>query len=268
MNKRDGQHQFWEEYTLAREAARSAGEYIAANWDRPVKKEHKGAVDLVTEVDLGAEALIVKLISKAFPDDTIIAEEGTGTLRPAHRTWYVDPLDGTTNFSHGLPHFAVSIGLVIDGQPTVGVIFEPIRQWSFHALRGAGAWLNEKPIQVSEQENLGEALLATGFPYDRWVSDDNNIHRCAHLLRKAQGLRRAGAAALDLAYVAAGWLDGYWEIKLSSWDVAAGLCLVHEAGGRISGLDGESVGVTETNFVATNGRIHDSLVSSLAEIEP
>jgi myo-inositol-1(or 4)-monophosphatase len=258
---------FSEERQLARDAAIKAGEFIASNWNKPVARRHKGAVDLVTEVDLGAEAIIVKMIGDAYPDDTIIAEEGSGHQSESRRTWYVDPLDGTTNFSHGVPHFAVSIGLVVNGIPTVGVIYEPIRKWCFHGQRGQGAWMNETPIHVSDEDRLSHALLATGFPYDRWTNTDNNVHRCDHLLRQSQGLRRAGAAALDLAYVAAGWLDGYWEIRLSGWDVAAGLCLVVEAGGVTTGLKGEKVPVTGGNFVATNGRIHDSLVLSLAESE-
>ena len=253
------------ELAIARSAAVEAGVFISSHWGGDFEVRHKGEIDLVSEVDLGAEAIVTRIISAAFPDDAIVAEEGGGSNRESGRTWHIDPLDGTTNFSHGFPHFAVSIGLVIDGVPSVGVIHDPIRQWTFHGRMGGGAWLDEKALQVSETTTLGEALVSTGFPYDRWKNPDNNGHRCTHLLRRTQGMRRPGAAALDLAYIAAGWIDGYWEIKLNSWDVAAGALLVSEAGGKFSDLRGNPISVHGGSFVASNGRIHTPLVDALME---
>jgi myo-inositol-1(or 4)-monophosphatase len=259
-------HEFGLELQVAMEAARAAGLYIRTQWDTGVEMEYKGEVDLVSEVDRHAEKIVVTAIQVAFPGDKIVAEESGSHSGAESRVWYVDPLDGTTNFAHGVPHFCVSVGLVVDHIPTVGVIYEPTRDWLFVAVLGHGATLNERRLRVSETEDLGQALLATGFPYDRRTNPDNNGHRAMHLLRQCQGLRRAGAAALDLAYVAAGWLDGYWEDRLKSWDVAAGLVLVREAGGHITRFDGTEPDIEKGDFVATNGALQPALLDALSSV--
>ena len=229
------QHQA--DLALARQIAEQAGHYIASRWDTKLEIQHKGIIDLVSEVDLQAEHIILSALQEARPDDQVCAEESNqqqSHTTPQRRTWYIDPLDGTTNFSHGFPHFCTSIALWDQGQPQVAVIYQPIQKWSFYAIRGQGAWFNGTPMQVSSTIEIHTALLATGFPYDRHHSNDENLTQFNYMLKKCQGIRRAGAAALDLAYVAQGWLDGYWEYKLQPWDMAAGILLIQEAGGMIS----------------------------------
>lgn len=256
---------------VAQRAARAAGAIIRSRWDTPITIEHKGEVDLVTEVDRAAEAAIIAVLQAAYPADRIVAEEGgggsdeladTGSARTA-RTWYVDPLDGTTNFSHGVPHFCVSIALSVGGDPVVGVVYEPIRDWMFHARRGGGAFRDATPLRVSQCAALSDALLATGFPYDRRATARNNTAEFARLLAIARGMRRAGAAALDLAYVAAGWLDGYWESRLKAWDIAAGTLLVREAGGRVTGMYSEALDLTAGHITAAPPALHDQLALEL-----
>ena len=229
--------------------------------------------DLVTEFDVAVERAIVGGLRAAFPDDAIVGEEGTAV--EGTRRWYVDPIDGTTNFAHGLPFFAISIGLVDDAGPAVGVVVAPALGWCFSARRGGGAWLSEhdappRRLEVSPTAVLLDALLATGFPYDLRTSPDDNEAAFSALQREAQAVRRVGAASLDLAMVAAGWFDGYWERKLKPWDVAAGLLLVTESGGRVSGFDGGLLNLAAFEagrLVATNGRIHDALVASLGRVQ-
>lgn len=254
------------ELATALQVAEQAGDLIRARWDQPLDVSHKGAVDLVTEVDLASEALIVERLRTCFPADRIVAEEGGGTSASAPRTWYIDPLDGTTNFSHGLPHFCVSIALCDEDGPLVGVVHEPIRRWTFHAVRGGGAWRGTQRLAVSACTALSEALLATGFPYDRRTAKHNNSAEVAHLLRRGQGIRRAGAAALDLAYLAAGWLDGYWESHLSAWDLAAGALLVMEAGGTITGQYGTPLAIEAGHVCASTPAVHPALVAALTEV--
>ncbi len=254
---------FLAELALARAAAERAGHFIAERWDQSLHVEYKGEVDLVSEVDRGAEALVAELLTNACPQDGIVGEEGAAADSSSGRSWHIDPLDGTTNFSHGLPHFAVSVALVDEEGPCVGVVYDPIRRWTFHARRGHGAWLDGRRIHVSETTELGRALLASGFPYDRRTANENNVHRVAHLLRQGQGMRRAGAAALDLAFVAAGWLDGYWEDRLSSWDIAAGTLLVKEAGGQVTDFAGAPTQIREGALVASNSAIHQALLHEL-----
>jgi len=273
------------ELEVARDLAAQAGALIASRWGSALSVEHKGAVDLVTEVDLAAERLIVEGLAAAFPGDVLCGEEGSaglaadeesaaglhvaraeGQAGAGGRVWYIDPLDGTTNFSHGLPHFCVSIGLVVGGEPAVGVVYEPLRRWCFYATRGGGAWRDGVQLRASAQGELRRALLATGFPYDRHTSDDDNMTEARALLKRAQGLRRACAAALDLAFVAAGWLDGYWERKLKPWDAAAGALLVREAGGVVTDdLGGE--GWLRRGAVVTAGgaALHAALLGAFLE---
>jgi myo-inositol-1(or 4)-monophosphatase len=255
---------------LARQLASEAGGLLKTAAFRAHAGESKRvATDLVTEWDRRSEKLIVEGLRAARPDDQIVAEEGGAVgAGSGGRRWLIDPLDGTTNFSHGLPFFCVSIGLEADGVLEVGVVQAPALGWSFFAARGQGAYWNGKPIHVSDTDSLERALLATGFPYDRKSSEDNNFAEFVALKRLTHGVRRVGAAALDLAMVAAGWLDGYWERKLKPWDLAAGALLVLEAGGRVSAWDGGPFSADTGAAIATNGRIHDALRSSLAAVEP
>ncbi len=255
-----------DDLAIARLAGQRAGALIAEKWRSGVRVRFKGPIDPVTEADLAAERVITDLIRRRFPRDRIVAEEGgIDDGQGSGRSWFVDPLDGTTNFSHGLPHFCVSIACADADGVRVGVIVEPTRGWVFDAVRGGGARLDGAPLSVSAAERLERAVLATGFPYDRHGAPDNNSHRFAHLLRAAQGLRRLGSAALDLAFVAAGWLDGYWERRLNSWDLAAGALLVREAGGVISDHQGRDWRVDAGEIVAANPGLHPPLLAALAE---
>ena len=243
--------------------AARASEILKEGAFRAHAAAHKqAATDLVTEFDKRSEALIVGAIASQFPGDSILAEEGGETVR-GERRWLVDPLDGTTNFTHGLPFFCVSIGLEIAGRPEVGVVTVPALDWVFAAARGSGATMNGRPIRVSSTKTLGESLLATGFPYDNATSPENNFERFVRLYKCTQGVRRVGAAALDLCMVAAGWMDGYWERKLKPWDMCAGAVIVEEAGGRLSDYRGGPFSPDRPEIVASNGHIHEQLIAEL-----
>lgn len=245
--------------------ARQAGQVVLEGWGRAGTIGYKGEVDLVTDHDRRSEALIVAALQRAFPDHAIHAEEkGAVNHTRSPYLWLIDPLDGTTNFAHGFPVFAVSLGLLHRGEPLVGVVYDPARDECFSAIRGGGATLNGRPIRVSSVPSLDTALLATGFPYDRRARPDNNVGLVARFVRRCQGLRRAGAAALDLAYVACGRLDGYWELRLHPWDVAAGALLVLEAGGQASDLIGGPNYLSAEQIVASNGPIHAQMLEVLA----
>jgi myo-inositol-1(or 4)-monophosphatase len=259
---------------LAISLARAAGNSLRQGQKKQMQISRKSSsVDLVTEFDHAAEAIIVPQLRAAFPDHRIVAEEG-GESRAGDSpfTWYVDPLDGTVNFAHGYPFYAVSIALYEGRQPILGVIYEPGRDECFHALAGEGAYLTvggvTDIIRVSGEEQLGAALLATGFPYDRHTSSQDNVAQTAAFLKRAQGLRRAGSACLDLAYVAAGRLDGYWEYKLSPWDIAAGILMAQEAGGQVTAVDGGPLDLTyPISLVASNGRIHADMLDVLHQVQ-
>ncbi|MCA9961726.1 MAG: inositol monophosphatase, partial [Anaerolineales bacterium] len=214
--------------------------------------------------DTAAEAIILERLRTAFPDHYVIAEESGHNGTQGLYTWYIDPLDGTNNFAHGFPVFCVSLALYEGDQPLLGVIYDPLREECFTAVRGAGAFLQrgerQTRLQVSKTTEMVDAMLATGFPYDRHTSDLDNLAQTAVFLKRIQGLRRAGSAALDLAYVAAGRLDGYWEFKLHSWDVAAGVLLVQEAGGQVELIDGSPFAIApKLSLVASNGRIQHTM---------
>jgi len=243
-------------------AARQAGVLLRTYYERGVVADHKGEIDLVTEADRASEALILKSIAGQYPDHAFLAEEGGASGASSH-VWLVDPLDGTTNFAHGYPQFSVSIALQIDGQTEIGVVFDPLRDELFTAQRGRGAFLNGCPIRVSATPDLAHSLLVTGFPYDRQTSEHNNVRQHSAFLMRSQGVLRAGSAALDLAAVACGRLDGYWEYKLSPWDWAAGILLVEEAGGRVTDEQGGALGSRPEGVVASNGRIHEEMLDVL-----
>lgn len=248
-------------------AALAAGAVIRARYDQPHRIEHKGRIDLVTEADTAAEQEIITILSKERPEIAVLAEESSNSYQgaPAGPTWIIDPLDGTTNFAHGFPWFGTSIGCLMDGISQVAVIYLPLQDELFCATRGGGAWLNSERLRVSAADELDQALLATGFPYDVQTHPEPVVAALRAVLTRAQGVRRAGAAALDLAYVACGRLDGFWEIKLKPWDTAAGLLLLEEAGGRITDFRGRPFSPFVPELLATNGRIHDHLAAVLQE---
>ena len=288
---------------VARQAALAAGALLKQNYEKPHDIKMKSAIDPVTESDFASQETIINLIHQNFPDHGILAEEedvnagegadelnagkgakgrgplpsplyplaGTSgpwpspqeTIPPTHR-WIIDPLDGTVNFAHGFPLFCVSIAFEAAGVMEYGVVYDPLREEVFEASRGAGAFVNSRPLKVSRVDRLGAALLATGFPYDIRERLPETLTRIGRLLGVSQGLRRAGSAALDLAYVAAGRLDGFWEENLKPWDTAAGVLLVLEAGGQVSTFNGNPYDLFSPNILASNGLLHQDLVEFIA----
>lgn len=258
----------------AEEIAREAGARLREFYAQGVETEYKGDVDLVTVADRTVEKLIRGRLAEAFPEHGIYGEEGTRDRLEGAFRWYVDPLDGTTNFAHGFPQFCVSMGLEYrpadltddcDGKLVAGVIYDPLRDELFTAECGRGARLNGKPIHVSRTAHLGEALLATGFP-SRKRHDSPNIHFYHEFTLRSHGVRRAGSAALDLAYVACGRLDVFWEFNLNPWDTAAGLLLIEEAGGRITDFAGKPYRLDSRETLATNGLLQDELLNLFADM--
>ena len=248
------------------EIAREAGALLANHFERRVAFETKGDFDLVTEADRASERLVVERLRTHFPSHGIVAEEGGGHESPSEYRWYVDPLDGTTNFAHSFPMFNVTLGLEKAGEIVAGVIFDPLRQEMFTAERGAGAYLNNRRIRVSGVKRLEDSLSSTGFP-SRKRHHNVNIHFYYQLAMASHGVRRTGSAALDLAYVACGRLDFFWEFGLKPWDVAAGSLLVSEAGGRVSDMRGAAHSVTASDdMLADNGALHDEVLAAFSEI--
>ena len=252
---------------LAIEIAHEAGRILIEGWGtRPAVGFKSEDIDLVTEYDKRSEALVVQRLADAFPTDRIVAEEGTvvpGEGGGAVRAWYVDPLDGTTNFAHGLPLFSVSLGLCVNRRPVLGVVAAPALGWTFAGtVTGGGATFNGKPISPSRTDRLAGALLVTGFPYER-NPVQNNIAEWTALTAAAQGTRRLGSAALDLCFVACGWLDGYWERALHPWDLVAGAAIVLAAGGRATDLDDSPFDGETGRILASNGHIHDQMMRIL-----
>ena len=272
---------------VARQAALAAGALLKQNYEKPHDIKMKSAIDPVTESDFASQETIINLIHQNFPGHGILAEEeevnagegadeldagkgakGRGpapqeTIPPTHR-WIIDPLDGTVNFAHGFPLFCVSIAFEAAGVMEYGVVYDPLREEVFEASRGAGAFVNSRPLKVSRVDRVGSALLATGFPYDIRERLPETLTRIGRLLGVSQGLRRAGSAALDLAYVAAGRLDGFWEENLKPWDTAAGVLLVLEAGGQVSTFNGNPYDLFSPNILASNGLLHQDLVEFIA----
>jgi myo-inositol-1(or 4)-monophosphatase len=248
------------------EIARDAGSLLATYFERRVPFELKGEFDLVTEADRASEKLVVERLRTYFPTHAIVAEEGGGHESPSEYRWFVDPLDGTTNFAHGFPAFNVTLGLECNGEAIAGVVYDPIRQEMFTAERGSGAYLNNRRIHVSVTARLGDSLSSTGFP-SRKRHHNRNIHFYYQLAMASHGVRRTGSAAIDLAYVAAGRLDFFWEFGLKPWDMAAGTLLVQEAGGRVSDMTGQRHSVTASDdLLADNGTLHDQVLEIFAEI--
>ena len=246
--------------------AREAGALVMSFFARHITIEYKGDVDLVTEADRASEKLIVERLRARWPEHGIVAEEGTRTDAGADYRWYVDPLDGTTNFAHGYPVFCISIALARkDERLEAGVLYDPTRDEMFAAERGQGATLNGKPIHVSRTKTLAESLLGTGFPSHKRHKNPN-VHFYQQITLRSHGVRRAGSAALDLANVACGRYDGFWEFNLNPWDTAAGALLVQEAGGRVTRFDGSPFRLDSREVLASDGLIHDELITNFAEI--
>ncbi|AFY85882.1 inositol monophosphatase family protein [Chroococcidiopsis thermalis] len=255
---------------VATEAALAAGAVLLSYLGKLEEVREKGrGGDLVTAADRASEVVVLEVLQRHFPDHAILAEE-SGKLGNADSEfcWAIDPLDGTTNFAHQYPCFAVSIGLLIAGVPQVGVIFDPYRDELFRGAKGAIATCNRKPISVSTTAELSKCLLVTGFAYDRRETADNNYAEFCHLTHLTQGVRRSGAAALDLAYVASGRIDGYWERGISLWDIAAGIAILKAAGGQVSAYDGSPIDLATGRILATNGLIHSSLSQELLQVPP
>ena len=237
------------------EIAREAGAVLSRHFERKIGYEYKGAHDLITAADRASEALIVDRLRSHFPSHAIVGEESGSHEGSSEYRWYVDPLDGTTNFAHGFPVFNVTLALECAGELVAGVVFDPTRQEMFSAERGGGAFLNNRRISVSHTEKLEESLFATGFPNWR-RHQDINVHFFYQAAMVSHGVRRAGSAAIDLAYVACGRFDGFWEFGLNPWDVAAGILLVTEAGGAVSDMRGAANRLGRPHILATNGFIH------------
>jgi myo-inositol-1(or 4)-monophosphatase len=255
------------EITVAVEVAQAAGRMLREELGRARRIEFKDSpVNLVTEMDSRAEALIVERLSREFPDDAILAEERGARPGRSGRRWIVDPLDGTTNYAHGLPLFAVSIALEAQGRILLGVIHDPNQRETFTAECGRGAHLNGGRLAVSTTERLNESLLATGFPYNIREHPDNNVKEFGAFSLRCQGIRRMGSAVLYLAYTAAGRVDGYWELRLGPWDAAAGWLMVEEAGGRVTNLTGGAFDLDAPQIVASNGHVHDEMLETLGAV--
>ena len=223
----------------------------------------KGEIDLVTEADIGSEKSIIKVIREHFPDHAILAEETGHTAHHAEFEWIIDPLDGTTNFAHQIPHYAISIAFAVQKEIVVGIVLNPVNGDLFTAVKGNGVTLNGDPIGVSDVSSVSESLLVTGFPYNLKEIFNTVTTRFANCLRAAQGVRRFGSAALDLCDVACGRFDGFWEQNLKAWDTAAGYLIASEAGATITDFTNNPYGITDTEILATNGRIHQEMISLL-----
>jgi myo-inositol-1(or 4)-monophosphatase len=252
---------------IATESVLAAGAILKERWGKLNHIQEKGRPgDLVTEADKLAEAAVLEVLQRHLPEHQILAEE-SGVLgnTDSQYLWAIDPLDGTTNYAHGLPIAATSVGLMIDGIPSVGAVYNPFTDELFRAAKGLGATCNRHPIQVSQTTELSKSLLITGFAYDRCETTDNNYAEFCHLTHITQGVRRLGCASMDLAGVACGRLDGYWERGIQPWDMAAGIVILEEAGGKVTAYDGSPLDINSGRILATNGLIHQSLSQALLE---
>jgi myo-inositol-1(or 4)-monophosphatase len=250
---------------IAAEIAREAGALLSTFFERRVAIEVKGEHDLVTEADRASEQLVIERLRSHFPTHSIVAEEGGGHSGSSEFCWYVDPLDGTTNFAHGFPMYNVTMALEQSGELIAGVVFDPTHNEMFASERGSGAYLNNRRIRVSKAARIEDTLVATGFP-SRKRHLDINIHFYYQVAMLTHGVRRAGSAALDLSYVACGRLDGFWEFGLNPWDMAAGILLVREAGGKCSNMKGGPVDLRGPHVLANNGLVHEQMLELFGEV--
>lgn len=249
------------------EAASAAGDIIRDQWQRPGTIDYKGAIDLVTSVDREAQQKILDVLRRDFSDHSFLAEEESATESETQGyRWIIDPLDGTTNFAHSYPHVSISIALEQNGQVILGLVYDPLRRECFRAVKGQGTTLNGASIRPSHVSDLDKALLATGFPYDRREHADYYLSFFKAFLLRSQGIRRAGSAALDLCYVASGRLDGFWELKLKPWDIAAGGLILAEAGGTLSDFSGNPFRLCGNETLASNGLIHNDMIRVMNRI--
>lgn len=247
--------------TTAIEAAKEAGKFLKMNLGKVKNIERKKEeINLVTEIDKGSEKKIIEHIKNKFPNHSILAEESGETSKTSEYKWIIDPLDGTTNYTHSFPVFCVSIALEYKGEVILGVVYDPNLDELFYAEKGKGAFLNGKKISVSKTDKLIKSMLATGFPYNVKENPDNCIEHFVNFLMEAQAIRRLGSAALDLVYVACGRLDGFWEVNLNPWDVAAGKIIIEEAGGKITDFYGNKFNIYTKGVVASNGLIHQQML--------
>jgi myo-inositol-1(or 4)-monophosphatase len=248
---------------LAVRVARKAGQVLPKRLGRTQRIDYKGAVNLVTEMDLLSEKIIVSEIRRQYPEHGFLAEEKAREQTVSPYRWIIDPLDGTTNYAHGYPIYGVSIALEKKGEIVLGVVYDPSRDELFVAQKGKGARLNGRRIRVSSIPNLSRSLLATGFPYDLRDNPVNNFDHFQNFAYRVHAVRRSGSAALDLCYVAAGRFDGFWEMKLGPWDLAAGSLMVREAGGKVSDFHGRPLGLDGRYVLASNGRVHGEMIKVL-----
>jgi myo-inositol-1(or 4)-monophosphatase len=254
-----------QEIAVARRAAKEAGKILSRMFGQVKQVTKKGKIDLLTEADLQSEQTILDIITRDFPRDSILTEEAGEYNHLPERVWIIDPLDGTTNFAHTFPVFAVSIALEVENEIVLGVIFDPYTGEHFEAVKGMGAFLNKKPIKVSQTKELGESLLATGFPYYIHENPQRIMEHFRKMIVLTQGVRRPGSAAIDLCYVAMGRVDGFWEEGLKPWDTAAGIIIVTEAGGKVSDFEGGPYSPYSKNIVASNTSIHEEMLVALNE---
>ena len=250
--------------TTAIEAVVRAGDVMMSRCGTDLRVDKKGTIDLVTEVDVAIERAFRAMVGERFPTHDVLGEEMGGLAEaPPGACWVFDPIDGTTNFAHGLPIFCSSIALEISGVAEVAAVYDPTRRELFTAERGGGAFLNGRPLGVSQAPTLVDAMLVTGFPYDVQTSKQDNLNHFRNFIKHARAVRRLGSAALDLCYVACGRFDGFWEIKLSPWDLAAGALICREAGGKVTDIDGGQFSISSGRVVASNGKIHAQMLNVL-----
>ena len=250
-------------FKTACEAARLSGDILKKNFGKRKEISYKGRINPVTNIDLQSEKAIINTISSNYPDHDIITEESDIELSGSSYRWIIDPIDGTVNYTHDYPFFAVSVALEIGGSVELGVVYNPVMEEFFCARKGEGAFYNNVTISVSEIDTLEKSLLATGFPYDINEKEYNNLPHFNHMIKQAQAIRRDGSAALNLCYCAMGRFDGYWETSIAPWDIAAGTLITTEAGGVVSNLKGDPLSIYDNELVSSNGKIHEQLVEQL-----
>src|SRR6266498_1642563 len=244
---------------------RQAGAMLLEGYGNVRQIQQKGVIDLVTEFDKRSEELIISSIQQKFPDHAILAEESGHNHTISEYQWVIDPLDGTTNFAHGIPIFSVSIGLLKNNSPVLGVVYDPLRNEMFSAEFGQGATLNNRPIRVSSRTDLGQAVISTGFPYDIRTNPQNNFAQFVQFQLRTQAVRHLGSAALDCTWTAMGRLDGYWEFGIKPWDIVAGALIVREAGGRVTSVDGDENFLSTDSILVSNSLLHEQMLRVLRE---